>query len=186
MVLWLGIGIGLVAGLGWSKWRGRPYHPPTFSHIWLVYVGFLPQFFAIYLWNTRIIIPDWVAALCLITSQLTLFVFAWLNRRLPGMSILIIGLLLNLAVIAINGGFMPISPQTAARIIDKETIPQLELGSRFGFKDILLPVQKTHLELFTDRFLPPAGFPYQVAFSLGDIFIAFGAFWMLAYQKLNN
>jgi hypothetical protein len=56
-------------------------------------------------------------------------------------------------------------------------------GSRFGLKDILLPAHETHLEILADRFLPPTNFPYQVAFSLGDVFIAFGAFWILAYQK---
>jgi hypothetical protein len=37
-----------------------------------------------------------------------------------------------------------------------------------------------------DRFLLPAWSPYQVAFSLGDVFIALGAFGILAYQKSNT
>jgi len=185
VILWLGIGIGLVAGLGLSRWRGQPYHPPTLRHIWLVFVGFLPQFFAIYLWKTRIAIPDRITALCIIASQLTLFVFAWFNRRLPGMPILLIGLILNLIVMAVNGGFMPISPQTAERLVGEEIVSNLTPGNRFGFKDILLPTHETRLELLADRFLPPAGLPYQVAFSLGDIFIAFGAFWILAHQETN-
>ncbi len=183
MILWLGIGAGLLVGLGASKGRGHPYRPPILHHIWLVFAGFLPQFFVIYLGNTRLVFPDWLAALSLVISLCTLFAFAWLNRRLPGMMILILGLLLNLAVITVNGGFMPINPQTAERIVGEEFVSELTTGSRIGFKDILLPKHETRLEFLADRFLPPLGFPYQVAFSLGDVFIAFGAFWMLAYQK---
>ena len=185
MILWLGICIGLVTGLGLSRWRGQPYRSPTFMHVWLVFVGFLPQFFAIYLWKTRAIIPDKITALCLIASQLTLLAFVWLKRRLPGMPILLIGLMFNLIVMAVNGGFMPISPQVAERLIGEANVSKLVLGNRFGFKDILLPANETRLELLADRFLPPSGFPYQVAFSLGDIFITFGAFWVLAYQEIK-
>jgi len=185
VILWLGIGIGLAVGMGLSRWHGHPYAPPTFRYIWIVFVGFLPQFFAIYFWQTRAALTDRTAALILITSQLALFAFAWLNRQLPGMPILLLGLILNLLVIAVNGGFMPISPQTAGGLVGEVTIGNLEYGSRFGFKDILLPVSETHLEILADRFLLPAGFPFQVAFSLGDVLIAFGAFWILAYQKIH-
>ena len=183
MILWLGIVVGLVTGWGLSKWRGHPYRPPTLNHIWLVIVGFLPQFLTIYLGNTRFTIPDWLAALSIVTSQLILLIFAWLNRHLAGMSILTLGLVLNMAVMVANGGFMPINPSTAERLVGSEKIDSYEFGSRFGYKDILLSKNETRLEWLADRFLPPVGFPYQVAFSLGDVFIAFGAFWILAYQK---
>ena len=183
MILWLGLGAGLVTGLGWSRLRGHPYRSPTLNHIWLVFVGFLPQFLAIYLGNTRVTIPDWLAALSIVTSQLVLLIFAWLNRHLVGMSMLIAGLVFNMVVMVANGGFMPINPNTAGRLVDAEIIASFELGSRIGYKDILLPAKETRLEWLADRFLPPVGFPYQVAFSLGDVFIALGAFWMLAYQK---
>ena len=183
MILIVAIGVGLVIGLGWAKWVRQPYRPPTINHFWIVIVGFLPQFFAIYLWNTRTAFPDWLAALSLAVSQFILFFFAWLNRSLPGMLILIIGLILNLTVILANHGFMPVSPQTAARLVGEEAVGKLETGSRFGLKDILLATEEIRLEFLSDRFLPPVWFPYQVAFSLGDVFLAFGAFWMLAYQK---
>ena len=153
MILWLGLVLGLVTGVGLSKWHQHPYHPPTLNHIWLVFVGFLPQLFAIYLGKTFIALPDQMVALCLVASQLILFAFAWLNHRLPGMQILIIGLILNLAVMAANGGFMPISPETVENLLGKESLNSLVTGSRFGFKDILLPVDKTRLALLTDRFL---------------------------------
>jgi hypothetical protein len=154
-----------------------------FRSIWIVFAGFLPQFFAVYLWQTRIALSDRIAAFCLITSQLALFAFAWINRKLPGMPILLVGLVFNLLVMATNGGFMPINPHTAEGLVGEGTVGSLEYGSRFGLKDILLPVSETSLEIFADRFLLPASFPIQVAFSLGDVLIAFGAFWILAYQK---
>jgi hypothetical protein len=186
VILWLGLVIGLVTGLGLSRWRGHPYRPPTLNHIWLVILGFLPQFLTIYLGNTRVTFPDWLAALSIVTSQLILLIFAWLNRHLAGMSILIFGLILNMAVMVANGGFMPINPHTAERIIGSERIASYDLGSRIGYKDILITKNETRLEWLADRFLPPAGLPYQVAFSLGDVFIAFGAFWILAYQKTTT
>ena len=130
--------------------------------------------------------PEWLAAGSIMISLLLLLGFAWINRHLPGMPILIVGLILNLAVMIVNGGFMPINPNTAERLVGAERISTLDLGSRIGDKDILLLSQDTHLEWLADRFLPPAGFPYQMAFSLGDVFIALGAFWILAYQKTNT
>jgi hypothetical protein len=185
MILWLGLGAGLLAGLGFSRWRGQPYRFPILNHIWLVFIGFLPQFLVIYLGNQQAAIPDWLASLCTVTSQLSLLAFVWLNRYIPGMWILMAGLILNMAVMVANGGFMPINPNTAERIIG-ERVASFELGSRIGYKDILLPAKETRLEWLSDRFLPPVWLPYQVAFSLGDVLIAFGAFGILAYQKSNT
>jgi hypothetical protein len=186
MILWLGLGVGLATGLGLSKWHRHPYRTPTLNHIWLVLVGFLPQFLVIYLGNHREAVPDWLAAASILTSQLLLLAFAWLNRRILGMWILIAGLVLNMSVMVANGGFMPINPDTAGRIIGAERVASFELGSRIGYKDILLRETETRLGPLSDRFLPPAWLPYQVAFSLGDVFIAMGAFVILAYQKSST
>ncbi len=186
MVLWAALGAGLLTGVGMSRLRGHPYRPPVFRQIWLVFVGFLPQFLAIYLTQTRALVPDWLAGGCVILSIVALFAFSWANRQTPGIPVLMIGLLLNLAVITANGGFMPIAPQTVERLIGVERAALLQEGSRFGFKDILLPAQQIRLPWLADRFLPPAWFPYQVAFSLGDVFIAAGVFQIFASQKLNS
>jgi hypothetical protein len=172
---------GLLVGLGCAKWRGCPYQITDLHYLWLVAAGFLPQLLVIYLPGTRASLPDWLVAASLLTSQVLLLAFAWLNRRLPGMSILIIGLVLNLAVMAANGGFMPISPHTAGRLLPASMIQSTPLGSRLGHsKDILLLPGDIHLEWLADRFLLPTRLPYQAAFSLGDTLIAVGAFWLLA------
>ncbi len=179
MILLFALAAGLLVGLAWARWRGHPYQAPELQYLWLVFVAFLPQFVVIYLPITRETFPEWLVAGWLLASQILLLGFAWLNRRIPGMSILICGVALNLAVMAANSGFMPISPQTASRLVSEERLLDIQTGSRIGAKDILLRPQDTRFEWLADRFLPPAWFPYQVAFSLGDVFIALGAFWLL-------
>lgn len=180
MILLLALVAGLLAGLAWARWHEHAYAVPILQHLWLVFVAFLPQFVVIYLPITREAFPEWLVAGCLLASQILLLGFVWLNRRIPGMSALIFGVVLNLAVMAANHGFMPISPQTASRLVSQDRLLEIQPASRFGMKDILLSPQDTRFEGLADRFLPPVWLPYQVAFSLGDVFIAFGAFWMLA------
>jgi hypothetical protein len=180
VVLLLAIATGLLAGLSWARWHGQPYQPPELQHLWLVLVAFLPQFIVVYLPITRRLFPDWLVVGLLLASQIMLLAFVWLNRRMMGMSIMLCGVALNILVMATNGGFMPISPQTASRLESQDRLRDVETGSRFGTKDILLRPEDTRFEWLADRFLPPSWFPYQVAFSLGDVFIALGAFWLLA------
>ena len=170
-------------GLLVARWQKRSWAFPPLRVPWLVVLAFLPQYFAFYLPATRTTIPAKWVAIGLLTSQLLLLVFCWLNRYLSGTWLLALGLAFNLLVIATNGGFMPISPQTASRLVPQEVVKTVSLGSRFGYgKDVLLMPANTHLVWLSDRFLPPEGFPYQVAFSLGDIAIAVGAFWLTASQ----
>ena len=185
MILLLALVAGVLAGFGWARWCGRPYQPPDLRYLWLALIAFLPQFVIVYLPSTRGQSPDWLTAASLLTSQLLFLGFAWLNRRLPGMSILIFGSVLNLAVMITNGGFMPISPQTAGRLVSQEVLLDIPPGSRFGTKDILLLPENTRFEWLADRFLPPTWSPYQVAFSLGDVLIAIGIFLLLAYQRMS-
>jgi hypothetical protein len=178
MILLLAMVVGLAAGVGWAYSRKVRYEAPALQHLWLVFVAFLPQYMAI-----QMQLPVWQIALCLILSQLLLLGFAILNGSHWGMKILMAGAMLNFVVMAVNNGFMPISPETVSRLISENVLADIQMGSRFGAKDILLLPQETNLEWLADRFLLPAWLPYQVAFSLGDVFIAAGVFWLLARQK---
>jgi hypothetical protein len=175
--------LGLLAGWGWARWQKKPFRVPDLRFLWLVPVAFVPQMVVAYLPGLgRVRASQWANA-ALPASLIVFLAFVWLNRRLPGMSILLAGLILNLVVIAANGGWMPISPETASRLGGGAAAQMAVSGSRFGQKDVLLLPQETRLGFLADRFLLPGWFPYQVAFSLGDILVAIGVFWVLADQR---
>lgn len=186
MILLSAIVAGMLVGLLVS-WRAKTtWQPPTFKYGWLVVAGFIPQFLAFFLPATRSLFPDWLAAACLAGSQVILLAFCLLNRRLPGILLITIGLGFNLIVILANGGFMPLPFETAAYLVPQETLAKIESGSRIasGSKDILLPENAIILPWLADRFYPPKGFPYQFVFSLGDVLIAAGTFWLLVKSAL--
>jgi hypothetical protein len=188
LILLLALLAGLLIGLLLARWRRRPWQTPRLRAAWLVLLAFLPQLFAAYLPADALPIPDALAGASIVLSQCLLLVFCWLNRRLAGVWLLALGTTCNLLVIALNGGFMPISPQTAGRLLGPQAAT-LEAGGRFGWKDILLLPEQTRLACLSDRFLPPEGFFYQVAFSFGDVLIAAGAFWLAvspAYRQVQT
>jgi len=184
VILLIALAAGLAAGVALARWRGHSYQPPELRFSWLAFLAFLPQFILLYLPYFRIRVSDQVSAVCLLASLLIFLGFAWVNRSLPGMSILLIGLALNLTVMAANGGFMPISPQIAGQLVPDGALLDFQSGDRFGIKDIYLPPLDTRFEWLADRFLTPAWFSYRAAFSLGDVFIAIGAFGLLAWTGL--
>ena len=183
MILLLAVLGGALAGWARAWAGGRHYRPASLSYTWLVAAAVLPQGLAFYFPLTRDIIPDGVVRFLLIGSQAGLLVFVWLNRRQPGFWILGMGLALNLLVISANGGLMPISPETVAQLIPDHPPDAWQTGVRLGWsKDVILPSAGTNLWWLSDRFLLPAWFPQRVAFSIGDVLIALGAFWLLWAQ----
>lgn len=179
MILLAAVAAGLLAGIAWARWQKEPYRAPNLKYIWLVAAAFVPQLLIAYLPATHHWLPDRLAAASLSVSLALFLAVVWLNRRLPGMPILLIGLALNLAVMWANGGWMPISPETASHLVGQGSLPSFAVGGRFGPKDVLLSLQDMRLAFLADRFLLPDWSPYRVAFSLGDILIAIGAFWLL-------
>lgn len=187
MILLLAVIAGIIAGVLRAWVRKKEYHIAELEMIWLVFLAVVPQIFAFHIVRTALIIPDIVASGILIYSQIILLIFIWVNRSHPGIWVLGAGLGLNLAVILVNGGWMPISPAKVHALVPNAPIGTWLTGERLGItKDFVLPVHETHLWFLSDRFLFPNWFPWRVAFSPGDVFIAIGAFYFLWAQASPN
>jgi hypothetical protein len=178
MILLLAVAAGLVAGLA-RAWYGRHrLRSPNLRLIWLVPIAFLPRWLAFSLPTTRKLIGDNSAAAALVGSQVLLLIFAWLNRSQPGFWALGLGLALNLLVITLNGGLMPVSPELVARLLPDAPPGTWQVGERLGW-NVVLSTTNTRLWWLSDHLVTPTWFPFQKALSLGDVLVAGGAFWLL-------
>jgi hypothetical protein len=178
MILLLAIAAGLLAGLARARYRNRHLKSPDLRLVWLVPIAFLPQWLAFNLPLTRRLATDNLAAAALVSSQALLLVFAWFNRIQPGFWALGTGLVLNLTAIALNGGFMPVSPEVVEKLLPDAPADAWQVGERVGW-NIVLSVTDTRLWWLSDHLLLPAWFPVRKALSIGDVLIAVGAFWYL-------
>lgn len=188
MILLAALLVGGLTGWGIARWRGNAWRSPAFRLPEVAVIGFVPQFIAFYFPFTRVLLSDSTASWCLMVSQALLLVFAWLNRSLPGMSLLMFGLGCNLAVIVANGGFMPLPVGAASQLVPQEVLDELVQGGRISHasKDVLLPEASIRLLWLADFFVSPSFLPYRFAYSIGDIFIALGAFWLLVKGQLAS
>ena len=101
----------------------------------------------------------------LVAYYLLLITFLLVNRRLPGVTLMLIGLTLNLAVVGLNGG-MPVSAN-AVRIAG---------GSAAELPSAGQPGEKHHLMTEDDVLRPlgdviPGPPPLGVVLSIGDVFL---------------
>jgi hypothetical protein len=175
MILLASIVVGLLAAAVRIIWVGGSPNLPDWRLAWLVPLAFIPQWIVFEAAFTRRI-PDPATAAALVGSQLLLLAFAWANRGSPGLHLLGLGLGLNLLVIALNGGLMPITPATVARIAPLAPEGAWQIGARLGStKDVVLLADHTRLWFLSDRFVLPEFIPYRAAFSPGDVLIALGA-----------
>jgi len=182
-LLLFAIVIGAAAGLARAQVNGQRYEIADLHHLWLVPVAILPQFFAFQLPATRSQMSIELAATALVSSQALLLFFAWSNRERPGFLLLGLGLALNFVVIVLNGGLMPISPETISRLIPELPSGTWPAGERFGTgKDIVLIATDTKLWWLSDRIILPAWLPFRAAFSIGDFVIAAGASWFFCFS----
>lgn len=87
-----------------------------------------------------------------------------LNRRIPGLVVVAIGALSNLAAIVANGGLMP---------ADAGALALAGLDPSEGFTNSVV-LERPALGPLTDIFALPDGVPFANVFSVGDVLIGIG------------
>jgi len=121
-----------------------------------------------------------LVTLMMVVSCALVVCVVWANRRLPGVFLVGLGLLANLVVMTLNGGWMPITPEALQRMGRLSWVtPRGTVAKVWGAKNVALPRAETRLWWLSDILVlgPPLSLP--TAFSLGDVLIAAGLFWLL-------
>lgn len=105
-----------------------------------------------------------------VASTLAVFLAVLRNVRLPGMAIVALGAVSNLAAIGANGGFMPASAAAlSAAGLD---------GPGSHTNSVVL--ESPALQPLTDIFAIPAWLPMANVFSIGDVLIGLGIVIVIA------
>ena len=116
-----------------------------------------------------------LAAASLVASYVLLLAVVGVNRRVPGAAFMAAGLLMNLAVVALNGG-MPVS-RDAVRASGAEGTIVIEQGTKHHLMsdaDVLQPLAD----------VIPLPEPFGVVLSFGDVLLYGGlAWWCFAVTR---
>ena len=187
MILTLAILIGLAATFLRARLCHRSIQLPRLRLEWLVLVCVIPQLVTFQLPQTSRLIPNELAPTILITSMAGLIIFALANIFAPGFWALLSGLASNFLVILINGGWMPVHPDTIFKLRPDLDPALVIVGNRVNIsKDQIMLPSDTHLSFLADQLILPQWFPYKFVFSIGDVLVAVGAFlliWSMSTDK---
>ncbi len=190
MILLTAVVIGLLAGFVRAKRSKRSFQPVRLKLEWLVIVAILPQLLVFFIPSTSAHVSDTWASIILVSSLSLLLAFCLVNIQQSGFWLLGIGLALNLLVVILNGGWMPIRPEILMQNIPDTAQNAWQIGQRLGItKDMVLPLEQTRLWWLSDYFVTPGLFTTRYAFSIGDIILSLGiiAFiWSLAGPMKEN
>ena len=121
--------------------------------------------------------PFGLPALLILGSYALLMVTVLANWRLPGMILLGMGAALNLLVILLNGGWMPVTTEhlVAAGLLSSPAA--LAPGQRVPFsKDVIVASHEGHLSWLSDVFMIAKAGPLSAVFSVGDALMMVGLF----------
>jgi hypothetical protein len=110
-------------------------------------------------WRT----PDRVAVVLWLASYTLFAVALAVNARIPGVPLVAIGLVSNVAAIVSNGGHMPALPSALGAA-----------GMHFEQSRNSVAAAHPHLAWLVDRWAAPHWLPWANVFSAGDIAIALG------------
>ncbi|HZQ07847.1 MAG TPA: DUF5317 domain-containing protein [Anaerolineae bacterium] len=134
--------------------------------IGLLFLPFVLQLIAFSPIGDRLVLGIPLARYLYTVSLGVAVIVLWLNRKLPGVVLITLGLCLNFLVIALNGGFMPVS--ASAR--EFAGLPPLT-----GRDNNVIPLtDSSWLPWLSDTLPLPAFVPFANVFSPGDLLIVIG------------
>jgi Family of unknown function (DUF5317) len=105
-----------------------------------------------------------------VASTALVLVVVLRNAARPGLALVALGAMSNLAAILANGGYMPASPAAMAAL--GKSVGDAYSNSAVMNQPALWPL--------TDIFALPAGLPFANVFSIGDVLIGIGLAWAVA------
>lgn len=113
-----------------------------------------------------------VAPVLFVGSLLMIVVWCGINYRLPGMLVVMVGVLMNTAAIAANGGFMPVWADASryAGYLGPEPLPTPEYDRRWMTTDD----PSVPLLALGDVLAMPSWMPLASVWSIGDVFLVVG------------
>jgi len=154
----------------------------------LAVAGFAVQTAFIYQTPTQKMVGRWSwQEFIFMGSYLLLLLAIWANRTTKGVWIIGLGLVLNLVVMAANGGWMPVTPEAIRAVGYTHLAPSLVSGTRvYSSKDIILLRQETRLWYLSDVFVLSRPFPIPSICSVGDMLVALGAFLLIQDGMLRH
>jgi hypothetical protein len=104
-------------------------------------------------------------------SQVFLIFLFLLNRHVPGAKLFALGIILNVLVMVVNGGWMPVTPEMTHFVHPAR--PVIEQARPASSKNIVLPRSETNLWILSD--IIPVLLPWRRnAVSIGDLVMVAG------------
>lgn len=117
----------------------------------------------------------------IVLSYLMIIVTIIMNFEKKHMKLFLIGIVLNLIVIAGNGGKMPVSLNGLKGINEESNLPYRE----FDIKHIGIN-ENTKFKYLADIILIPKPYPFPKIISIGDIFLMLGIFMFFQEESITK
>ncbi len=138
-----------------------------FSYLWLCFIPLALQLVIFTPLGSLLGGDELFSRIVYLISMCIAAVLLFLTRRVPGLTWVAIGLVLNFVVIAANGGLMPVSQQAR----QFAGMPVLD-----GPSNNVVPIADSTLLWWLADIIPlPSWMPFANVLSPGDVFIALGA-----------
>ena len=168
MFIVLAVPIGLVLGFLMGGRLDR-LSEIRFEWAWLAVIGLAVQ---ILLFSTPIggSFRGGVGEAIYVASTGLVLIAVWRNLRVPGLALVALGAISNLAAIVANDGVMPTTP---------EALAAAGLDPLDGFSNSAV-LEDPALAPLTDIFALPPWLPLANVFSIGDVLIALGIVVVIA------